>query len=121
MVPTLGGGTWVLDLHYANGSGPVNTEDKVAVRTLRQGGTPLGVVVMPQRGTGRWSEWGWSNVMRVPPGTDPGPFALDYTPLDANMNGRENTALVDAWRFTRLATGSATPAPRVRRNPSRKP
>jgi len=48
-------GTWSIDLRYANGNGPVNTEDKVAVRTASVAGRTLGVFVMPQRGPGRWS------------------------------------------------------------------
>src|SRR2546430_11951577 len=49
-------GVYAIDLRYANGNGPVNTEDKVAVRTLLVDGATTGVVVMPQRGTNRRSE-----------------------------------------------------------------
>ncbi len=44
-------GLYALDFRYANG--PVNTENKCAIRTLRDGaGALLGTVVMPQRGVG---------------------------------------------------------------------
>ncbi|MDB4909489.1 MAG: glycogen debranching protein, partial [Gemmatimonadetes bacterium] len=58
-------GIYAIDARYANGNGPVNTEDKVAVRTLLVDGDTAGVLVMPQRGVDRWTEWGWSNVMRT--------------------------------------------------------
>jgi hypothetical protein len=65
-------------------------------------GERAGVVVMPQRGTDRWSDWGWSNVvvLDLPAGTNT--FTIAYTPLDENMNRRENTALFDHVRLTRL-------------------
>ena len=114
-------GRWVLDVHYANGNGPVNTEDKAALRTLLQAGRPLGVVVMPQRGNGQWSAWGWSNAIPLDAGAGARDLRLVYTPLDANMNRRENTALVDIFRFTRLATDSAAARPARRHQPSRTP
>ncbi|HEX5830556.1 MAG TPA: hypothetical protein VFY16_06220 [Gemmatimonadaceae bacterium] len=97
-------GTYAVDVRYANGNGPVNTEDKVAVRTLLVNGDTAGVLVMPQRGANRWTEWGWSNVLRVrlQPGTHT--LTISYTPLDENMNRRENTALLDQVRVTRLAS-----------------
>ena len=105
-------GTYAVDVRYANGSGPVNTEDKVAVRTLLADGDTAGVVVMPQRGANQWSDWGWSNVVRVRLGAGAHTLVLTYTPLDENMNIRENTSLLDAVRLTRLAPESATPVGR---------
>lgn len=111
-------GAYAIDLRYANGNGPVNTEDKVAVRTLLVDGDTTGVVVMPQRGPNRWSEWGWSNALRVELSPGAHTLTIAYTPLDANMNRRENTALLDAVRVTRLAGGSGT-ASRLTRAPGR--
>lgn len=105
-------GIYAVDARYANGSGPVNTEDKVAVRTLLVDGDTAGVVVMPQRGANQWSDWGWSNVLRVRLRAGAHTLVLTYTPLDENMNRRENTALLDELRLTRLAPESATPARR---------
>jgi hypothetical protein len=101
-------GTYAVDARYANGSGPVNTEDKVAVRTLLVDGDTAGVVVMPQRGTNQWSDWGWSNTLRVRLRPGAHTLVLTYAPLDENMNRRENTALLDELRLTRLAPESAT-------------
>ena len=96
-------GTYAIDVRYANGNGPVNTEDKVAVRTLLIDGDTSGVIVMPQRGAGNWSDWGWSNVLRAQLAAGGHVVTLLYTPLDANMNRHENSALLDLVRLTRLA------------------
>lgn len=97
-------GTYAIDVRYANGNGPVNTEDKVAVRTLIVDGDTAGVIVMPQRGASRWTDWGWSNVLRVRLGAGTHTLIIAYAPLDANMNRRENSALLDLVRVTRLST-----------------
>lgn len=95
-------GLYAVDVRYANGNGPVNTEDKVAIRTLTLDGDTAGVIVMPQRGVDRWSDWGWSNARHVRLSAGSHTLDLRYTPLDANMNRRENTALLDLIRVTRL-------------------
>jgi hypothetical protein len=101
-------GIYAIDVRYANGNGPVNTEDKVAIRTLLADEDTVGVVVMPQRGVDRWADWGWSNVLRLPLRTGAHTLTIVYTPLDANMNRRENTALLDVVRLTRLAAHEET-------------
>lgn len=49
--------------------GPINAEDKAAIRSLRADGRPVGVLVMPQRGAGRWDDWGYTNplILSLPP------------------------------------------------------
>jgi hypothetical protein len=100
-------GIYAVDARYANGNGPVNTADKVAVRTLLVNGDTAGVLVMPQRGENRWSDWAWSSALlvRLRPGAHT--LTIAYTPLDENMNRHENTALLDQLRLTRLAPDSA--------------
>ncbi|HEU5174146.1 MAG TPA: hypothetical protein VFT96_05275, partial [Gemmatimonadaceae bacterium] len=95
-------GIYALDVRYANGNGPVNTEDKLAMRTVLVDGNEAGVVVMPQRGVNAWSQWGWSNVLPVRLTAGDHRITLVMTVLDENMNRRENTALLDAVRLTRL-------------------
>ncbi|HWJ21052.1 MAG TPA: hypothetical protein VNS52_01765, partial [Gemmatimonadaceae bacterium] len=56
----------------------------------------------------RWSEWGWSNVLRVPLTAGAHTVTLTYAPLDENMNRRVNEALFDELRLTRLASEPAT-------------
>jgi len=103
-------GLYAIDVRYANGNGPVNTEDKVAVRTLLVDGAAAGVVVMPQRGVNQWSNWGWSNPLHARLRAGVHTLTLTYTPLDANMNRQESSALLDLVRLTPLA--DTTPGPK---------
>ena len=103
-------GVYAVDLRYANGSGPVNTADMVAVRTLLVDGDTAGVFVMPQRGENRWSDWGWSNVLHVALRAGSHTLTLAFTPLDENMNRHVNTALLDAVRLTPLARSNTAPS-----------
>ncbi|HWE42403.1 MAG TPA: hypothetical protein VG432_07855 [Gemmatimonadaceae bacterium] len=96
-------GSYAIDFRYANGNGPVNTEDKVAVRTVLVDGDTTGVVVLPQRGVNRWSDWGWSNALHVTLTPGAHTVTIAFTRFDENMNRRENSALLDALRLTRLA------------------
>jgi hypothetical protein len=96
-------GPYALDLRYANGNGPINTDNKCAIRTVRVDGERLGAAVMPQRGVDAWADWGYSNVLRVdlPAGTHT--ITLAVTAADENMNGEVNAAHLDHLRLTRLA------------------
>ena len=58
-------GEYAVCVRYANGNGPVNTENKAAVRTLSVDGVDAGMGVMPQRGGANWDDWGLSNSIRV--------------------------------------------------------
>ena len=40
-------GHYAIDFHYANGSGPINTDNKCAIRTLSVDGKQLGPIVLP--------------------------------------------------------------------------
>jgi hypothetical protein len=96
------GGVYDVDARYANGSGPVNTEAKAAIRTLLVDGREAGVLVMPQRGTNLWTEWGYGTTARVTLTAGAHTLTLAFTPLDENMDRRVNTALLDHLRVTRV-------------------
>ncbi|MHB1310721.1 MAG: alpha-L-rhamnosidase-related protein [Gemmatimonadaceae bacterium] len=100
-------GRYAIDVLYANGSGPINTEDKVAVRTLLVDGRERGVLVMPQRGAGRWDDWGYTNPVVLTLAAGAHVVTLSFTPLDENMNGAVSTALLDHVRLTRLPGSNA--------------
>jgi hypothetical protein len=100
-------GTYEVDARYANGSGPINTEAKAAIRTLSVDGHDAGVVVMPQRGTDRWQDWGYSTPVRVHLTPGAHTFTLTYAPLDENMDRTVSTALLDHVRLTRLGPSAA--------------
>jgi hypothetical protein len=96
-------GTYVIDARYANGSGPINTGDKAAIRSLLVDGSRVGALVMPHRGVDRWMDWGYSSALVVPLNAGTHTLTMAYTSLDRNMNGAVNTALVDHLRLTRLS------------------
>ena len=57
---------------------------------------------MPQRGANAWTDWGYSTPVRVPLGGAQ-TLTLAFTPLDENMDRRENTALLDHLRVTQVS------------------
>ncbi len=95
-------GTYALTFRYANGNGPVNTENKCAIRSVYVDGKRLGTIVMPQRGVGNWNDWGTTNVLKTKLPAGRHTIVVRYTPVDANMNGATNHALIDQLTLTRL-------------------
>ena len=95
-------GEYALDFRYANGNGPINTNNKCAIRTLRRGAAQLGTIVLPQRGVDEWSSWGFSNAVRVrlPKGTTT--LTLAYESANANMSGAVNQAMLDYLRLRKM-------------------
>ncbi|MDE5876602.1 MAG: hypothetical protein K2H47_03795 [Muribaculaceae bacterium] len=88
-------GIYTFALRYANGNGPVNTENKAAIRTLAVDGSKAGTVVMPTRGVANWNDWGLSNTVRVPLKAGRHTVTVEYRPEDENMNLSTNHALLD--------------------------
>ncbi|HEV9038341.1 MAG TPA: trehalase family glycosidase [Puia sp.] len=95
-------GVYALDFRYANGNGPINTSNKCAIRTLREKGSFLGTIVLPQRGED-WNKWGFSNAVRVYLSKGTHYLRLAYEPQDQNMNGDINGAMLDYLRVVRLS------------------
>lgn len=94
-------GEYLLEYIYANGNGPVNTENKCAIRAILVDGEKVGTIVMPTRGVANWSDWGKSNA--VVAGLTPGKhtITLQYLHEDSNMNLDTNHALIDRLRLIR--------------------
>ena len=91
------GGDYFFDVRYANGSGPINTENKCAVRILYINNAEAGAIVMPQRGIDEWLSTGFSNMIPVKLNAGVNHLSLR---LDVdNMNGETNTALL---RYARI-------------------
>ncbi|GGF28294.1 hypothetical protein GCM10011383_45060 [Hymenobacter cavernae] len=95
-------GLYAVDFRYANGNGPTNTNNKCAIRALRQGSKLLGTIVLPQRGVEEWSNWGFTNavLVRLEKGTHP--LTLAFEPANENMNGEVNQAMLDYLRVRRV-------------------
>jgi hypothetical protein len=95
-------GTYQLDFKYANGNGPWNTDNKCAIRSLTVNGAYAGVVVLPQRGLGEWSDWGYSNLHRVQLQPGENTIRVHFEDWNNNMNVDVNTAMLDYLRVTRV-------------------
>jgi len=94
-------GVYTINFRYANGNGPVNTENKCAIRSLTVDGNFAGTVVLPQRGTNEWSNWGYTNAVQVKLTKGKHQVALVFEDQNENMNGEINQAMLDAmmvWR-----------------------
>ena len=88
-------GRYAIEVVYANGNGPVNTENKCALRTLTVDGRAAGKLVMPQRGVANWNDWGHSNSVVVNLGAGSHTLGIVFNPEDENMNLSTNHALID--------------------------
>ena len=53
-------GDWTLTWKYANGTGPVTTDNNCGIRMLYVDGVKAGINIFPHRGTGDWDNWGWT-------------------------------------------------------------
>ena len=53
-------GHWFLTWNYANGTGPVNTDNNCGIRMLYVDGVKTGINIFPHRGTNEWDNWGWT-------------------------------------------------------------
>lgn len=96
-------GEYSLSFVYANGNGPVNTENKCAVRTVSVDGVKAGTVVFPQRGVANWDDWGSSSTVRVKLAKGPHRVVVDFHPYDENMNMHTNHAILDRMVVKHLA------------------
>lgn len=88
-------GLYSISYRYSNGNGPVNTENKAAIRSLIVDGKDVGTIVMPQRGVANWDDWGISNSIKVELSAGEHTVTLRYNPEDSNMNLQTNHALID--------------------------
>jgi len=93
-------GLYRIDFRYANGSGPLNTDNKCAVRTLMLDKKAVGPIVMPQKGENNWTAWGFSNPLLIQLKKGKQNFVITFRDSDNNMNGEINSAIVDYMRLT---------------------
>lgn len=92
-------GVYTIAVRYANGNGPVNTENKAAIRSLTLDGAKAGTLVFPHRGRANWNDWGMSNVITLPIEKGEHTLGIIYLPEDENMNIATNHALLDHIRI----------------------
>ena len=102
-VNIIAAGTYALDFWYANGNGPIETDNKCAFRALKVGNNQIGTIVMPQRGANNWSEWGYTNAVVTYLEKGKYSFSLAFEPMNENMNGEVNQALIEHLRLRKLS------------------
>ena len=92
-------GNYILDMRYANGNGPINTDNKCTFRTISIDNEDVGTLVFPQRGKEEWSNWGWSNSLTVPLSKGIHHISISFEDWNENMNGEINQAMLDCVRL----------------------
>jgi hypothetical protein len=92
-------GKYLLDFKYSNGSGPWNTENKCAIRSLYTNGNYTGAVIFPQRGTDLWSDWAYSNSYYVDLKKGENSIIVKFEDWNNNMNVEVNKMMLDNLRL----------------------
>jgi hypothetical protein len=95
-------GEYFMDIKYSNGSGPLNTDNKCAIRSLYLNKYYVGVMVFPQRGTNEWSDWGLSNSHKINLTKGKNDVGLVFEEWNNNMNVDVNRAMIDYIRLYKV-------------------
>lgn len=95
-------GTYLLDARYSNGSGAWNTDNKCAIRSVTVNERYEGVLVLPQRGKGEWSDWGFSNSRKIHLNKGKNSVKIHFEDWNNNMNVSINTAMLDYLRLIKV-------------------
>ncbi len=94
-------GSYLLDIRYSNGTGPWNTDNNCAIRSISVNGSYEGVMVFPQRGSDEWSDWGYSNAIELELKQGLNELLISFDPWNINMDGEINEAMLDHIRLIR--------------------
>jgi hypothetical protein len=94
-------GDYLLRFQYANEEGPLNTDNKCAIRTASIDGSRLGKFAFPQRG-GMNSRLGFSNALPVRLSAGEHTLRLSFEADDDNMNIYVNQAVLDFLQVLKL-------------------
>ncbi|MBQ9529299.1 MAG: hypothetical protein IJR73_02960, partial [Bacteroidales bacterium] len=92
-----------IDFLYANANGPINTQNKCAIRTLWDGSWRLGVLVLPQCGEDAFNVWKYSHPRIVHLEAGHHNFRLTFEDENHNMNIETNSAAISKMRLIRLS------------------
>lgn len=95
-------GEYYMDFRYANGNGPINTDNKCAIRSLWARSTYLGSIVFPQRGKNDWNNYGFSNSFKIKMKKGYNIFRITFEDFNQNMNGKINTVRIDKIRIIKI-------------------
>ena len=79
-------GEWYVSWNYANGTGPVNTDNNCGIRMLYVDGVKAGINIFPHRGTDDWNNWGWTIPEKLTLSEGAHTFTLKYESDADNMD-----------------------------------
>ena len=95
-------GEWALCWYYANGTGPVTTDNNCGVRMLYVNGAKSGINVFPHRGEDDWDDWGWTIPEKLSLVKGQNTFVLKCEPDADNMDIYINDFKIKELRLIRL-------------------
>jgi hypothetical protein len=95
-------GRYALTMRYANGTGPVNTDNNCAIRSVYVNGDYAGVAVFPQRGKDEWADWGLTFPCWIDLKDGINTITVRYDSFNRNMDGQINEFLLDRISLTRF-------------------
>lgn len=95
-------GLYTIDFRYANGNGPINTDNKCAVRSLMVDNQFTSAIVMPHRGENSWNVFDYGNSVQIHLAKGEHFITLTFRNSDNNMNEEVNSALLDCARIRLL-------------------
>jgi hypothetical protein len=95
-------GKYAIRSRYANGTGPVNTDNNCGIRSLYINGTFAGSLIFPQRGKDEWSNWGLTNFEHITLMDGENFLTIRFDDFNRNMDGEINDFLLDCIYLQRL-------------------
>jgi hypothetical protein len=95
-------GDYALSMRYANGTGPVNTDNNCGIRSLYVNASFAASLVFPQRGRDEWSDWGMTCPERISLKNGENTLTIRYDDFNRNMDGETNEFLLDNISLVRL-------------------
>lgn len=95
-------GKYLFRARYANGTGPVNTDNNCGIRSLYVNGTFACSLVFPQRGKDEWSDWGYTYPEPVELSDGENILVIRYEEFNRNMDGQVNEFLLDHVLLERI-------------------
>ncbi|MDP2112739.1 MAG: hypothetical protein Q8K69_01635, partial [Bacteroidota bacterium] len=94
-------GRYRLQFRYANGSGPMNTDNKCGIRSLYVNNSFVCSLIFPQRGKDEWSNWGLTNTEKIDLVKGENRFTIRFDDFNTNMNGEINSFFLDQMMFVK--------------------
>ncbi len=94
-------GTYSIDFKYANGNGSTTSNNQCATRSLWVSNDYLGTVVFPQRGKNDWTNWGYTNAIKINLDKGTNDLSLKRETFNKNRNIKNTSALIDQIRIVK--------------------